>query len=142
MLRQLTAALRDSSDKEKLYEEFRIIVGSIVTLAEPLSVTSLATLLCTPLATVAHRLRPLHSILQVPADAETPIRTLHISFREFLLSDKLQHEPFGVNGPATHRMLLTRRLRLLSDSNGLRENLCGLMYPSQLRREIDPLMID
>jgi hypothetical protein len=72
-----------------------MIVGSIVTLAEPLSVTSLAALLNVSLPTIVRRLRPLHSVLQVPTDSKTPIRTLHLSFREFLLSDKLRHEPLG-----------------------------------------------
>jgi hypothetical protein len=142
VLTQLTAILGNSRDKEKLYEEFRMIVGSIVTLAEPLSVTSLATLLNVSLPTIIRRLRPLHSVLQVPTDSETPIRTLHLSFREFLLSDKLRHEPFGVDGPATHRMLLTQCLALLSGPADLRENLCDLKYPGQLRREIDSTIID
>ncbi|KIW16082.1 hypothetical protein PV08_06133 [Exophiala spinifera] len=142
VLTQLSATLSNSRDKEKLFQEFRTIVGSLVTLAEPLSATSLAALLSMPSANIARRLRPLHSVLQVPADAEIPIRTLHLSFREFLLSDKLQHEPFGVDGPATHRMLLTRCLQLLSGSNGLHENLCDLSYPGQLRREIDPSTIE
>ena len=66
-----------------------MIVGSIVTLAEPLSVTSLAVLLNMVREIIVLRLRPLHSVLRVPADPETPVRTLHLSFSEFLLSDKL-----------------------------------------------------
>jgi hypothetical protein len=130
--------MSDSCDKEKLYHEFRTIIGSIVTLAEPLSVTSLGALLCMPTTTIARRVHSLHSVLQVPADAETPIRTLHLSFREFLLSDKLQQESLGVDGPATHRMLSTRCLQLLSAENGLHENMCNLRYPGQLRKQISP----
>src|SRR5438034_872261 len=92
-----------------------------------------------PTTTIARRLCSLHSVLLVPDDPETPIRTLHLSFGEFLLSDKLQQEPFGVNGLATHRMLSTRCLQLLSRSNGLRENLCDFKYPGQLRREVDSM---
>ena len=87
-------------------------------------------------------LRPLHSVLLVPSDFETPIRTLHQSFSEFLLSDNLWHEPFGVDGPATHRMLLTKYLALLSGLDGLRVNLCNLEYPGQPRRGIDSTMIN
>ena len=119
-----------------------MIVGSIVTLAEPLSVTSLAALLNMNRGTIGLRLRPLHSVLRVPADPETPVRTLHLSFSEFLLSDKLRNRPFGVDGPATHRMLLTKCLELLSGPGGLRENLCDLSYPGQQRREIDPIVIN
>jgi len=142
VLTQLPATLSDSRGKEKLYEEFRMIVGSIVTLAEPLSVTSLAALLGVRSSTIGLRLRPLHSVLQVPDDPETPIRTLHLSFREFLLSDKLRPEPFGVDGPATHCTLFAKCLELLSGPAGLRENLCDLEYPGQLRREVDQAMVD
>ncbi|KIX03848.1 uncharacterized protein Z518_07401 [Rhinocladiella mackenziei CBS 650.93] len=140
VLTQLPSTLSNSSDKGKLYQEFRMIVGSIVILAEPLSTTSLAALLNISSATISRRLRPLHSVLRVPADSETPIRTLHLSFREFLLSDKMRDKPFGVDGPATHRLLLTKCLRLLS--NGLRENLCDLKYPGQPRRQVDRAIID
>jgi NACHT domain len=141
VLTQLPATLSNSRDTEKLYQEFRMIIGSIVTLAEPLSTASLAVLLNIAQDTVVLRLRPLHSVLQVPAGHETPVRTLHLSFRELLLSEKLRDRPFGVDGPATHKMLLMRCLELLSGSDGLRENLCDLQYPGQLRREIEPIII-
>lgn len=142
VLMQLPATLSDIGDRERLYQDFRVIVGSIVTLAEPLSVTSLAVLLNFVRHTIVLRLRPLHSVLWVPADPETPVRTLHLSFREFLLSDKLREQPFGVNGRDTHRMLLTKCLELLSGPDFLQENMCDLKYPGQPRREIDPTMID
>jgi len=140
VLTQLPATLSNSREKEKLYQELRMIVGSIVILAEPLSVASLAALLQVSSATIRLRLRPLHSVLRVPPDTETPVRTLHLSFSEFLLSDKLRDQPFGVDGPQTHQLLLTRCLELLSGPDGLRENLCDL-YPGQPRREVDSAMI-
>jgi len=143
VLTQLPAALSNSFDRKRLYQEFRMIVGSIVTLAEPLSVTSLANLLNVSPGTIVRRLRPLHSVLRVPANSETPIRTLHLSFSEFILSDKLRHKPFGVDGPATHRILLTKCLESLSGPEGLRgENLCDLQYPGQPRREVDSAIIN
>lgn len=142
VLTQLPATLSNTGDKKMLYQEFQVIVGSIVTLAEPLSKTSLAVLLNIRLETIALRLRPLHSILRVPVDPETPIRTLHLSLGEFLLGDKVRHEPFGVDGPATHRKLFTKCLKLLSGPDGLRENLCDLKYPGQPRQEVDPTMIN
>lgn len=141
VLKQLSVQF-SSQDKEKLYQEFRMVVGSIVNLAEPLSRKSLAALLQMSQGTLKRRLNPLYSVLRVPDDVDTPIRTLHLSFREFLLSDKLQNEPFGVNGPATDRMLATKCLELLSESDGLQENLCKLAYPGQLRREVKQTTID
>lgn len=49
------------------------------------------------------------------------MRTLHLSFDEFLLSDKRKEDPFHVDGPATHRMLLMGCLELSLGSDGLRE---------------------
>jgi len=109
VLTQVSATFANSHDKEKLYQEFRIIVGSIITVAEPLSRKSLAALLNVSPGTLKLRLNPLYSVLRIPDDLETPIRTLHLSFREFLLSDKLP-ESFKVDGPATHRMLVTKCL--------------------------------
>jgi hypothetical protein len=141
VLTQVSMLFNKSHEKEKLHQEFRMILGSIVTLTEPLSITSLAVLLVVPRDVIVRRLRLLHCVLHVPVDVETPVRILHQSFPEFLLSDKLQGQPFGVDGPAMHRMLLLRCLDLLSGSTGLRENLCQLRYPGQLRRDIDQATI-
>jgi hypothetical protein len=119
-----------------------MIVGSVVSLAEPLSTQSLAILLNISPDTIALRLRPLHSVLRIPTDSNTPIRTLHLSFSEFLLSDQLQSEPFEVDDRATHRMLLSKCLQLLSGPGGLQENLCKLEYPDKPRREIDQATIN
>jgi hypothetical protein len=142
VVEQLSATLSDSSDENKLYQDFQLIVGSIIAFAEPLSVSSLAALLNVSTDTIEPLLGYLHSVLQVPADFETPIRTFHLSFSEFLLSDRSRQKPFGVNGPATHRMLATKCLELLSRPDGLRENLCDLDYPGQLRQDVDRTTID
>lgn len=65
----------------------------------------LAALLNVSSPTIVRRLRPLYSVLRFPADSETPIRTLHLSFREFLLNDEPRHERFGVDGSATPNAL-------------------------------------
>ena len=142
VLTQMPATLTNSRDTDRLYQEFRMIVGTIVTLAEPLSITSLASLLRLSPEVIAPRLRPLHSVLRVPADSETPIRTLYLSFGEFLLSDKLHDKPFGIDSPATHQLLLTKCLELLSSRDGLQENMCDFKYPGQPRREVSSTTIN
>src|SRR5262249_55066380 len=131
----------DPNDEEEFYREFRKIVGSIVTLAQPLSMLSLAALLDVGRDVVVHHLSALHSVLRVPADPE-PVRTFHLSFGEFLLSDKIGYKPFSANGPDMHQMLLTKCLELLSRSNGLQETLCNLQYPGQPRREVSWTIIN
>ena len=142
VLTQLSAGSKNPHDEDKLHQEFRMIVGSIVSLAEPLSIQSLAVLLNISPGIIALRVRPLHSVLRIPTNSDTPIRTLHLSFNEFLLSNQLQLKPFGVNGQTTHRMLLSKCLQLLSGPGGLQENLCKLEYPGKLRREIDQTTIN
>jgi hypothetical protein len=136
VLKQLSAISSDLRDEERLQREFRMIVGAIITLAEPLSIKSLAAVLNMPREMIRRRLSSLHSVLHIPTDPEIPIRALHLSFSEFLLSNKLQNQPFRVDGPATHQMLLKKCLELLSGPAGLRENICNLKYPGQPRREI------
>lgn len=63
VLQQMTVSMRDRQDEEELYGEFRTVVGTIVTLAEPLSRTALPTLLNVPAETVAVRLKLLNSVL-------------------------------------------------------------------------------
>ncbi|KAK3169914.1 hypothetical protein OEA41_009298, partial [Lepraria neglecta] len=141
VLKRLSTISSDSYKKETLHRDFQTIVGSIIVLADPLSVASLETLLKVSRATINFLLRSLHSVLQVPSDLTIPVRTLHLSFSEFLVGDTLRGQPFGVDGPATHRMLLTRCLELLSSRHGLRENICELNYPGQPRQEIDSTTI-
>jgi hypothetical protein len=142
VLTQQVGTFSETDEENEYYEEFRKIVGSIVILAEPLSIRSLAALLEMDEDTIALRLDDLHSVLHVPTNYEIPVRTLHLSFSEFLLSEKLRDRPFRVDGPATHQMLLNKCLKLLSRSDGLQENICNLMYPGQPRGEVDSTIVN
>ena len=135
VLNQLLVPLPDS-EKSKLQESFRKIVGSIVTLADPLSTFGLAKLLDVPKEKIDHILHRLHSVLRIPQDQHSPVRLLHLSFAEFLKSERCRLTPFAVDEIATHRMLAERCLKLLSGPEGLRENICHL-EPGQLRSEVD-----
>lgn len=140
VLEQLSATFRNSDNEKALCTECRMILGSIVALAEPLSRASLAIILQISLDTLELRLDPLHSVLRIPNDFEAPIQSLHLSFREFVLSSNPQHI-LQIPGPKAHNLLLTKCLQLLSGnkdlgSRGLRENMCDLKYPGQPRREI------
>ena len=141
VLEHLTDETGDDGSQEELCCEFRTVVGSIVILAEPLSTSSLATLLKMPLQSIGQQLAPLHSVLCIPTDQHTPIRTLHLSFGEFLLSEKAQKQPFGVNGRSAHLALSRHCLRVLSGTGGLRENICGLDSPGQLRHKVKSTII-
>ncbi|KAG9227960.1 hypothetical protein BJ875DRAFT_490520 [Amylocarpus encephaloides] len=142
VLTQQEGTFGEADEENEYYEEFRTIVGSIVILVEPLSIRSLVTLLEMDQDLIALRLDDLHSVLHIPTDYEIPVQTLHLSFSEFLLSDKIQVRPFRVDGPATHQMLLNKCLDLLSRSGGLRENICNFTYPGQPRGEVDSTIVN
>jgi hypothetical protein len=53
--------------------------------------------------TVRRRLDSLHSVLSVPTDQHSPVRLLHLSFREFLIDPQKQGKsPFWVDEKKTH----------------------------------------
>jgi Heterokaryon incompatibility protein (HET)/NACHT domain len=132
-----------TSQKERLIQEFHEVVGPIVLLAEPLSIKSLVSLLRIPKGIVERRLDPLHSVLSIPADLASPIRLLHLSFREFLLdSEKEGSSVFWVNERKTNKVLANRCLELLSAPGCLANNICQLDSPGTLRTEINPQSID
>ena len=138
VLQRLVPSTADVAARERLYDEFRLIVGAIITLVEPLSRTSLALLLNQPLATIALRLRSLHSVLSIPPHHEAPVRPLHLSFGEFLNSHEIQDQPFHVSSAAMHDMLAIKCLALLSQATpvGLCEDMCQLRFPGQARHDV------
>jgi hypothetical protein len=125
-------------DKEEWLVEFREVVGSIVVLESPLSITSLACLLHLPREEVRCRLDSLHSVLSIPNSEDVPVRLLHLSFRDFLVDHRKQGiSPFWVDEKSTHKKLVSRCIELMSGPSGLRQNMCSLAGPGVLRSEID-----
>jgi len=128
------------SIREKVIERFKHVVGSIVLLANPLSKASLARLLGAPLSDVEDQLDLLHSVLSVPLDRCSPVRLLHLSFREFLIDPEKGGEdgkyPFWVDERQTHHKLATRCLQLLSTPDVLKQDICNLQQPGAARTDI------
>ncbi|KAK0739040.1 hypothetical protein B0T21DRAFT_307466 [Apiosordaria backusii] len=125
-------------------DEFQQIVGTIVLLAEPLSTTSLSKLIQIDRDVVIDRLDSLHSVLNVPTSADSPVRIFHLSFRDFLVDPSKAKEqktyPFWVDEKATHRRIATRCLDLLSDY--LKKDICDLRMPGTARADIESSVID
>jgi len=119
-------------DKENSGREFRQIVGSIVVLADPLSTSSLASLLAISKEDIDSTLDDLHSVLSIPSDQESPVRLLHLSFRDFLVGFT-EETWFRVDESMTHEMIATR---CQEQMGCLTENMCGLNPPGKLRHEI------
>lgn len=124
--------------KNDFITQFRKIVGSVILLASPLSISSLSILLDVERREISWKLNALSSVLDVPSE-DAPIRLFHLSFREFLL-DK---DSFSNNDSCTnlwieealvHRELATRCLQLLSAS--LCNDVCGIQDAGISREDV------
>lgn len=135
-----------TSMRQEIMESFNHVVGSIVLLANPLSKASLARLVGISLHVVEDHLDLLHSVLSVPSDQHSPIRLLHLSFREFLTDPEKRREedayPFWVDERKIHYNLATRCLQLLSTPNVLKQDICNLRQPGAARADIAQRTID
>ncbi|KAI1747267.1 hypothetical protein F4782DRAFT_543632 [Xylaria castorea] len=127
VLAQMLESLSVRESKEAL-AEFRIVVGSIVVLATPLSASALARMLNTEEVIIHDRLDHLHSVLSIPKSSEEPVRLFHLSFRDFLLDPEKREGPsFWVNERDTHRQLKRNCLRVMERS--LKKDMCSLNWP-------------
>ncbi|CEF87403.1 hypothetical protein FGSG_12624 [Fusarium graminearum PH-1] len=116
----------------KAYDSFTQIIGSLILLANPLSMASLAVLLGVEEHDVAGTVDPLRSVLDVPRD-DGPIKLFHLSFRDFLLSKSAGD--LKVDENSTHAKLASRCLRHLEGE--LRTDICDLKSPGRSRFDID-----
>lgn len=129
-----------NSEKKLIIEAFVAVVGSIINLAEPLTASSLSSLLDIPRDTIDSRLDLLHSVLRVTKH-ESPVRMLHLSFRDYLVdSSQKEVNPFWVDQHRAHRVLAESCLRVMQ--RHLRQNLAGLDFPGMRRDAIDQRHID
>jgi cytidylate kinase len=112
--------------REQTVKEFRLIVGSLILLMNPLTIPTFARLLfsdkvgddmeeCQQM--IVDRLELLQSILNVPPPSKRmliPVRILHLSFRDFLLDPFHRHKsPFWVPETEIHGILLGKCFQVL-----------------------------
>ncbi|KAG8664928.1 uncharacterized protein FPOAC1_012905 [Fusarium poae] len=123
-------------ERDEVIKDFKVIVGSIVTLASPLSVTALSRLIDVLPDTVDERLDALHSVLSIPLERAMPVRLLHLSFRDYLVDrGSKATSDFWVDEKLTHRRLAKHCLRVMRGA--LRKNICGLSFPGMRRSVVD-----
>ena len=104
-------------------ERFRRVMAIVLTLKEPLSLTSLSALFGKDLK--AHIIiKPLGSLLDGVLDEEKPIRPLHTSFRDFLLHED-RSSVFHLDILPRHHLVLGRAL-LGCMQKMLKFNICDL----------------
>ncbi|KFA68749.1 hypothetical protein S40285_09639, partial [Stachybotrys chlorohalonatus IBT 40285] len=121
--------------KDEVIRQFRHIVGTIITLANPLSASALAQLLNVPQDTIDVRLDMLHSVLHVPDSFNSPIRLLHLSFRDFLVDPATRDEtPLWVDEKQMHCDIAINCLRVMEAR--LRMDICVMRSPGIARSTI------
>lgn len=125
----------DEDEKKEAFELFRKIIGAIAILFNPLFATALSELLNKPMLEVSQVLSNLHSILEIPENNAHPIRLLHPSFRDFLLTKgRCQDPQLWVDEKQIHLDLAKNCLRLMS--NKLRGDICGLRDPGTFTADV------
>ncbi|KAK3622306.1 hypothetical protein LTR56_022271 [Elasticomyces elasticus] len=135
-------ACEDDDERTDRTIEFQRIVGSIVLLKNPLSVSALCLLLDDHKEQVVGVLQPLDLVLNIPRiesgriDLSAPITLFHLSFWDFLVEPELKTQNmFSIDASGRHSALGLRYLRLLA-SGGLKEDICRVNSPGTRRAEI------
>jgi hypothetical protein len=139
VLNQLLAG-QDRWETQRLGQEFKEIAGPIILLATPLSIYAFSQLMEMGTDDISRRLNPFHSVLDIPDNLDTPIRLLHVSFRDFLLDNgKNDSSPFWIDEKEVHENITTQCIKVMARS--LKMNICNLSGYDTQRRDIGILSI-
>ncbi|CAF3619011.1 unnamed protein product [Fusarium graminearum] len=122
------------NDEEQIIKDFKIIVGSIVSLASPLSTTALSHLIEIPAETVDKRLDAPHSVLNIPLNRNLPVRLRHQSFRDYLV---INESEFRIDEKVAHQNLARQCLSIMRGA--LHENMCDLSFSDIHRSVVDSI---
>jgi hypothetical protein len=135
ILNRLITKGRDEDNRD-MARLFKQIVGSIVILFDSLSTTALTKLLAVSSTKMRGTLNPLHSVLDIPEDENSPIKLFHLSFHDFLLNKKrCSKTQFWVHEQKAHSTLVESCLQVMS--NSLKTNICDLQLPGALAVEVE-----
>jgi hypothetical protein len=135
----LTKSLKKT--KARHLTQISKVLGFIAVLLEPVSASSLEHLVSLPRATLDDWLRRLHSIVSVPKDESSSLSLVHLSFRDFILSeDRSKQLQFRVQESAMHQQIFQSCLDLMSEE--LRQDICGLVLPGTLASEVPKSQIE
>jgi len=119
----------------KYYSIMRQILGSIVAISSPLSVSSLGMLILVPEHRVSRMLKQLHAILDIPKGHGQPLRLHHPSFRDFLFSkDRCEDENFRIDEQQAHAVLASNCIQLMASM--LKQDICGIRAPGTLAADM------
>ena len=135
ILNRLVAGLRPTRRTE-IMKRFGAIIGTVINLVSPLSISALAALLDLPLPEVRRHLDNFHSVLNIPNSSTEPIHLLHLSFRDFLVQSEREGQEFWVNESDMAYSIFLNCLRVMEGS--LEEDICQLQWPGTKVSAVDP----
>ena len=98
-------------------KDFDAVLGTLMLLANPLPIKSLATLLRLDPVHILQALKGLQSILIIPEDDDNPIRPIHTSLRDFLTSRERSNDLF-IQPEERHVHISIDCLQILCIPNG------------------------
>ncbi|KAL7956348.1 hypothetical protein V8C34DRAFT_315776 [Trichoderma compactum] len=107
-LNQLIAELI-GEDREAAINEFKYIIGSIISLGDPLSISSLSYLLERPITDIRKELELLEAVFVIPPQNSVPVKAFHESFKDF---DICQLSAPGINREGLSPQMIEKYLPL------------------------------
>ena len=112
---------------EAFYLHFKLVVGTVLLISNPLSIKALSGLLknSSTQSRIHSTLRNLHSLLLVPDNIDGPVRIFHKSFPDFLMdAGRCTDTRFFVDPPNGHREIFLSCLDVMKGE--LKKNICNL----------------
>ncbi|GLB01569.1 hypothetical protein AtubIFM57143_001252 [Aspergillus tubingensis] len=122
---------------------FQLVVGSVITMPEALSLRNLATLLRESCGNIRIMLKDLKSVLVVPEDDDSQVSIFHLSFRDFLVDpNRCDDERLVIDEKGANKELFHRCMDILHEKNYLRRNICDLRHPGTAAIELSQEIIN
>ncbi|PTB50358.1 hypothetical protein M431DRAFT_19801 [Trichoderma harzianum CBS 226.95] len=116
-------------------------LGSLVLLVDPMPAASLAALLQMDIDDVVWWLPELHAVLNIPAEDHIPVRLLHKSFSDFILStERPGNSIYSIDTASTHTTLATKCLGHMNAM--LKRDICNIKQLGKRRKDIDQHIVD
>lgn len=116
-------------------------LGSLVLLVDPMPAASLAALLQMDIDDVVWWLPELHAVLNIPAEDHIPVRLLHKSFSDFILStERPGNSIYSIDTASTHTTLATKCLGHMNAT--LKRDICNIKQLGKRRKDIDQHIVD
>lgn len=121
---------------KEIQQRFQRVVGSIVVLASPLSIAALSSILAMDEDSINGLLGSLHSVLSISKTSTSPVRLLHLSFRDFLLDPEIEKRWFWIDEKLRHKEIFENCLRTMDRS--LHRDICHQCEPGTPVSAIEP----